>query len=152
MRMTTVALTILCLLGCDAQAPADNTAPAASTEVPAPAPPPTSAGAPPPASSNPHSAFASTVPVKFQGSYAADASACNSASHESRLTIEATRISFHESSGPITDVSSGPMEVTISAQLSGEGETRHANYRFRLSDDGSKLTDVGNGGARQRCG
>jgi hypothetical protein len=151
MRITTLALTIVWLAGCDAESPAGNIAPAVAIETPAPAQPPASAGAPLPVSSHPPSATLGTVPVKFQGRYAADASACKEGSHESRLTIEASRIAFHESSGAITTVSSGPTEISITARLIGEGETRAANYSFRLSDDGRTLTDISNGGIRQRC-
>ena len=39
------------------------------------------------------------------------------------------------------------------AQLTGEGETREATYRFRLSGDGNTLTDIGTGMGmvRRRC-
>ena len=91
------------------------------------------------------------VPGRFQGSYAADAAACDAAGHVSHLTIGSDTITFHESSGPITEVASGPSDITITAELTGEGETREANYSFRLSDDGDTLTDVGGGMARVRC-
>ena len=92
-----------------------------------------------------------TVPAQFQGEYATDTRACNSPAHESRLTIGAWRIRFHESSGAIVAVESGRNALTITAELSGEGETREATYRFNLSDDGQILTDRDSGMKRQRC-
>lgn len=92
-----------------------------------------------------------TVPVRFQGSFAADAAACDAAGDPTQLTIGSDTISFHESTGPVTEVSSGPSDITITAELTGEGETRDATYRFRLSDDGDTLTDLDNDMARIRC-
>lgn len=92
-----------------------------------------------------------TVPERFQGSYAGDADACDAPGDPTQLTIGSDAITFHESSGPITEVASGPSDITITAELTGEGETREATYTFRLSDDGDTLTDVGNGMERVRC-
>lgn len=92
-----------------------------------------------------------TVPVRFRGRFAADAAACDAAGDPTRLTIEGDTIAFHESAGPVTAVSSGPSDITITAELTGEGETRDATYRFRLSDDGGTLTDLDNDMTRVRC-
>lgn len=91
------------------------------------------------------------VPSRFQGSYAADQAACDAPGNPTQLTIDEDSISFHESTGPVTEVSSSPSEVTITAELTGEGETREATYRFRLSDDGRTLTDQDGGMERVRC-
>lgn len=155
MRIPMLTLAILLATGCNADRPADRAAAPATPGAPAADPAPTPAPAPtaPPATdAPPPSDTANTVPARFQGRYAADTAACGDPAHESRLTIEAARIAFHESSGPITRVSQGPTEVSITAELTGEGETREANYGFRLSADGNTLTDVGNGAVRQRCG
>ncbi|HEU4814042.1 MAG TPA: hypothetical protein VFS99_07420 [Xanthomonadaceae bacterium] len=92
-----------------------------------------------------------SAPTRFQGTYAADPAACDTTGHVSHLIIGSDTITFHESSGPITEVASGPSDVTITAELTGEGETRQATYRFRLSDDGRTLTDLGGGMERVRC-
>lgn len=148
MRILMLTLAIALATGCAAERPPND---AAATPAPAPtSPPPTDA--PPPADDTPPADTSTTVAARFQGRYATDAAACAAAGHESRLTIESSRIAFHESSGPITRVSQGHSEATITANLTGEGETREATYSFRLSDDGNTLTDVGNGVARRRCG
>ena len=92
------------------------------------------------------------VPTRYQGSFASDAAACDAPGDPTRLTIGSDTIRFHESSGPVTRVASGPSDVAITAELTGEGETREATYRFRLSDDGGTLTDLGSGMERVRCG
>lgn len=125
----------------DAASPGpDAGAPPIDTPPPTPEPEP-----------EPEPAPDAPVPVRFQGSYAADAAACGATGHESHLVIGGDAITFHESSGPITEVASGPSDITITATLTGEGETREATYRFRLSDDGGTLTDLGGGMERVRC-
>lgn len=158
MRMLTSALVVALATACSAERPAaeaDNASAPAATAPDAPEPAPAEPGpvAPGPAApeADPTPGTGGIVAERFQGRYAADAAACGQATHETRLTIEPTRISFYESSGPITDVRQGEDELSITAQLTGEGETREANYSFRLSDDGSTLVDVGTGMSRQRC-
>jgi hypothetical protein len=98
-------------------------------------------------------ADAITVPARFVGEWAIDAAACTSPGHESQLGIATDRIAFHESSGTIQSVAGDDSNLTVVARLTGEGETREATYRFRLSADGRTLTDIGSGTgmARQRC-
>ncbi|MFD0738451.1 hypothetical protein ACFQZQ_04010 [Lysobacter koreensis] len=160
MRTTVLALALLLVAGCSAEPGADDSAttPATATPTPAAPAPASDPAAPPPAHTPPPDdgtpspdAGSNTVASRFQGRYAADAAACANPAHETRLTIEASRIAFHESSGPITRVAQGESEVSITTALTGEGQTREATYSFRLSADGNTLTDVGNGIARQRC-
>ena len=92
------------------------------------------------------------MPARFQGRYAASAPACDSPGDPSRLTIGRDTLQFHESTGPVIAVAGDGPEATITASLTGEGDTWDAVYRFRLSDDGRTLTDVDNGLARVRCG
>ena len=109
--------------------------------------------APAPAVDDTPAANDTTVPIRFRGDWAADAAACASLGHESQLRIDADRIAFHESSGEILSVAGDDSALTIVARLTGEGETREATYRFRLSGDGHMLTDIGSGAGmvRQRC-
>ncbi len=157
----------LALAGCDADrdtdAPGDAAEPAADAAdaavdlpppviEPGPTPGPGDVTSPPPGTDpgttpDPEA----TVPTRFQGRYAADAAACGAPGHVSHLAIGNDAITFHESSGPIVAVASGPSDLTITAGLTGEGETREATYRFRLSDDGEVLTDLGGGMERVRC-
>jgi len=147
MRIHAIALGILLAAGCTAPDGADDAAavpPAADTPAPAPA------GVEPEA--DPDAATVDTVPDQFQGDYAADGAACSSTGHVTALTIATSRIEFHESSGDITGVEARGNDIDITAELTGEGETREATYSFRLSEDGQTLTDTVNGLARQRCG
>lgn len=90
------------------------------------------------------------VPERFRGDWAADAAACDTRGHASRLHIGEEEIRFHESAGPIVSVAENGDELTVLARLTGEGETRDASYAFTLSGDGATLTD-GNGFSRVRC-
>ena len=91
-----------------------------------------------------------TVPERFRGDWAADADACTTPGHVSRLHIGSDRIRFHESEGPIVSVDERGDALTLVARLTGEGETRDASYAFSLSGDGNILSDA-NGFTRQRC-
>lgn len=147
-----LALAIISIAGCSApRAPAGaaSDAPAnADAAMPAATDP-----APAPTADEPQSANDITVPAGFLGEWATDAAACTRPGDESRLRIDADRIAFHESSGAIVSVAGDAADLTLVAQLTGEGETREATYRFRLSGDGDTLTDTssGTGMVRQRC-
>lgn len=117
------------------QSPLPGTAPPADAATPSPAPPQTRPG----------------VPPRFQGTYALDGNACAQPGDESHLVVSADRIQFHESGGPIEQVHVERDTVHITAQLTGEGETRQATYAFALSSDGSQLRDVDHGMVRVRC-
>lgn len=152
-RFPILALAIIVVAGCNApRAPAGAAtdvppgADTASTATASPATAPTADDAP--------SVNGTVVPVRFRGEWAADAAACTSPGHESQLRIDADRIAFHESSGTIRSVANDDAILTIVALLTGEGETREATYRFRLSADGNTLTDTGSGTGmvRRRCG
>lgn len=155
MKHLLLALAITAAAGCSAdRTPADGAAtqpPAAETATPpSPAQPTTPTPEPqaPPAPDT-----TATVPAQFQGNWALDAAACAVAGHESRLGITADRIQFHESSGAVTSVMTSGSDLTVVANVTGEGETREATYRFRLSADGTTLTDMGSGTGmvRHRC-
>ena len=153
MRQLLLALAIAAGAGCSADsAPGgDASAPASvagAAATPAATPPSTPDAPPAPAPDQ-----VATVPTRFQGKWALDAAACAFAAHESHLSIGADRIQFHESGGTVTSVSQNGSELTVVARLSGEGETREASYRFRLSEDGNTLTDLSSGAAmvRHRC-
>jgi hypothetical protein len=151
-RPLVLALAICAIAACNAprtpmDAAADTPPPTVDADLPAANP------APAPAADGTTTMDGNTVPVAFQGEWATDAAACTSPGHESQLRIDADRIAFHESSGAIQSVASDGASLTIVAQLTGEGETREATYRFRLSDDGNTLTDTGSGAGmvRKRC-
>src|SRR5690606_35176110 len=80
MRILAIALAALLVAGCnvpDADVSATTT-PSRSTTIPEREDP-------------------DLVPERFRGDYAADTPACSTSAHESRLTIGAWRIRFHES-------------------------------------------------------
>lgn len=90
------------------------------------------------------------VPERYRGDWAADAAACERRGDVSRLHIGDDDIRFHESSGPILNFTEDGRTLTLTARLTGEGETREATYAFTLSADGNTLADA-NGYARVRC-
>lgn len=94
-----------------------------------------------------------TIPEAFQGSWAADAIACRMPAHESRLTLQANRVAFHEGAGPVKSAVVDGNDITVLAELTSEGQTSETTYAFHLSDDGNTLTDIstGPGMVRQRC-
>lgn len=147
MRIHAIALGALLAAGCSAPDNDADTSPPVA-EGPAQAPP-TQPGAPPATLDDEDT---NIVPKRFQGDYASDTPACTTPAHESRLTIGAWRIKFHESSGAIIAVEEGgDGNITITSELTGEGETRQAVHHFHLSDDGQTLTDTDSGMTRRRC-
>jgi hypothetical protein len=141
MRIHAIALCLLLAAGCSAPDDDANAPPIA--DVAATTPESTAAAG---------DDGTNIVPARFQGDYAVDTPACSTPAHESRLTIGAWRIKFHESSGAITAVDSNDEgDIAITAELSGEGETRRATYYFNLSTDGQTLTDTDSGMKRRRC-
>ncbi len=84
-----------------------------------------------------------TVPARFAGEWVADLKQCGADRGDSRPRLDAYRIRFHESGGPIKAVvTRGELELALIAELSGEGETWLACHRFRLSADHKQLTDA----------
>ena len=161
MKPLLLAFAITALMACnDATPPSDatpTTPPAADTPPADAAPPPPPTGVPPVDDNDNDDAddgdddVAGTIPARFHGEWNTDAAACGSGSNDSRLVIAADTIRFYESSGPVQSASVDDNELTVVVRLTGEGETRDATYRFRLSADGRTLTDADSGLARQRC-
>jgi hypothetical protein len=94
------------------------------------------------------------VPAPFVGEWVADLKRCGTDRDDSRLRLDADRIRFHESGGPIKAVvTRGELELALIAEMSGEGETWLACHRFRLSADRERLIDATGEAefARYRC-
>jgi hypothetical protein len=97
------------------------------------------------------------VPEPFQGRWARDPDACRTLLDDaSVLWIGEARLSWFRASGPVLAVrAAGPGEVVVTARIEdhwGPAETR--TRTFRLSGDGERLTEAGEGGAtveRRRC-
>lgn len=83
------------------------------------------------------------VPARFAGEWVADLKRCGTDRDDSRLRLDADRVRFRESGGPIRAVvARGESEIALIAELSGEGETWLACHRFRLSADRDRLIDA----------
>jgi len=135
------ALAALGLVACDRPEAASPSTPTAKPAA-APAPVPTSAPV----------AHSAEAPLPFQGEWNTALADCGGGAGDSRLVIEARRMVFYESGGPITQVvAAGPREASFKLLLNGEGETFERAYRFRLSPDNQTLTDLDAGLARKRC-
>lgn len=149
-KPTLLAVALILIVGCtptsEPQPPTD-TAPGAPPAVAAEPGPPTEPRRPTPDEAN-------TVPERFQGEWNSTPADCGTGNNPSRLRIGADDIRFHESSGTITSVTvRDGLDITLAADMTGEGEVFESTYGFRLSDDGNTLTDTtsGTGMARHRC-
>jgi len=154
MKLARFALTTLLALGCacNAERPATSdtgAAPQATATMPT-APSDTTPAA---NQATPATDPADTIPAAFQGRWAADADACRKSADESQLELQADRAAFFEGSGPIKSVVVDGDVVTLVAELTAEGEADETTYAFRLSDNGTTLTDIstGPGMVRHRC-
>lgn len=135
-KSLSLAAAVVCLAGCGQQKPQTPPAPApkaaasiSGTEVVDP----------------------KAVPAAFRGLWAATEADCAKPT-ETRLEVGADHLTFYESRGPVAAVeATGPDEIRIAVQLTGEGETREATYRYRLIQNGAALFDVRNGLTRYRC-
>jgi len=118
-----------------------------------PAPPAAAAApTPPPAAPAPVRPGPASLPAGFLGEWNATPVDCGTGRNETRLSISADRLEFHESSGPVTSVTAaGELEVSGTVELTGEGETRAQPFQFKLSPDGKALTDADGGLVRSRC-
>ena len=83
------------------------------------------------------------VPGRFVGEWVVDLKHCGTDRGDSRLRLDADRVHFRESGGPIRAVVTlGELEIALIAELSGDGETWLACHRFRLSADRKQLIDA----------
>jgi hypothetical protein len=94
------------------------------------------------------------VPERFRGIWASSPSSCAS-DDDLKIRLDAGHVSFWESSGPIRSVVARSNEIAITAELSGEGQTRLWASTFRLSTDGHTLVGPTSGAGaeivRYRC-
>lgn len=139
------ALAGLSIAACSGPTPESPAAQAAPAAAPAPAAVAAPAAATPAAATGADGAGGdqATVPAAFIGEWNSDPKDCGKGHGEGTLTIEAHRIFFYESGGPIEAVTlKSPREIAIAARLTGEGETWTDVTSFRLSADGKTLTDA----------
>lgn len=123
-----------------------STPAAPAQRVPAAEPPRSDAPAPPEAPATP----SATVPAAYLGEWQRTGTSC-ATRDETRLRIEAQRVTFHESSGTVQAADAEDGRLTLTLRMTGEGETRDATYRYGLSNDGRWLTDLENDLVRERC-
>ncbi|ESQ89817.1 hypothetical protein ABAC460_10975 [Asticcacaulis sp. AC460] len=138
--MKYVALILLSLAAC---APRTETVPTASSEV---------ASAAPAASVMTPVATGDVIPDAFTGRWDASTAACADGS-ELKLEIAPKDLQFYESRGAVETVSiAGPTDITVVAEMSGEGAQWQRTLRMVLGESGKTLTiDGGTGGVRIRC-
>lgn len=93
------------------------------------------------------------IPPAFVGEWNALPADCGTSRNDSRLRIAPDRITYWESSGPVTAVRiTAPGAIEVRLQLSGEGETWTRIERLELQGD--VLTAIDEAGGRlqrQRC-
>ena len=97
---------------------------------------------------------AAIIPARFHGEWNADLSACGTGLSETRLRIDAARLTFYESIGMVRRVEiESEQVVDVTAEYRGEGETWTDERRLSLSPDGDSLTITGQGSTltRSRC-
>ena len=125
-------------------------APASKSDAAAPAAPAAPASPAAPAGANGAGGDLAAVPAAFIGEWNSDPKDCGKGHGEGTLTIEAHRIFFYESGGPVEAVTlKEPRLIQIAAKLTGEGETWTDVTSFRLSADGKTLTDASVPGEEQ---
>lgn len=80
---------------------------------------------------------------------------CGTGNNDSRLQIGAHEVRFYESGGRVRGAFlSGPYEIIIVLDMSGEGHTWMASHQFTLASDGSHLSSRSEDGSlftRYRC-
>ncbi|MBX2865106.1 MAG: hypothetical protein KTR27_16260 [Leptolyngbyaceae cyanobacterium MAG.088] len=96
------------------------------------------------------------IPSQFHGEWNSNLEHCGTAWGDSRLQIDANYIEFHESSGPVVEiVAQGDHDLTVTIELSGEGDTWLDERHFKLSSDLQALESIfdpsESGFVRYRC-
>ncbi len=98
----------------------------------------------------------SRVPPAFLGEWRYEVKDCRNDADDSKMFIRPNRLEFYASEGSILSVKiHSAREVSITARLSGEGETSDEVVRLRMSADGRSIADVSDGEVepftRKRC-
>lgn len=80
-----------------------------------------------------------TIPAHFRGEWNLQLNDCGGLQSDGRLVITARELEFHESRGKVISARSDGDALTVSAEMSGDGEMWEETYRFRLSPDRQAL-------------
>lgn len=92
------------------------------------------------------------IPAAFQGEWHGDPAYCTDPNVPGRLVVQMNRLNWWETYGVVEAVTiRGDREIVVTAEGSGEGETFIGTWTFRLSEDGSALTDVDADVVKYRC-
>ncbi|WP_228016828.1 hypothetical protein [Synechocystis sp. LEGE 06083] len=98
---------------------------------------------------------AQSIPPRFQGTWVENLKNCDAPMDETKLVLSDGRVDFHESWGKIIAVTvDDELNLRVTAELAGEGETWKDTFRFRLSENHQKLTSIHQDGisfTRHRC-
>ena len=107
---------------------------------------------PPPAVRNDGAMSEPEAAAIIPGEWNADLSACGTGLSDTRLRIDAARLTFYESIGMVRRVEiESEQVVDVTAEYRGEGETWTDERRLSLSPDGDSLTITGSTLTRSRC-
>ena len=94
------------------------------------------------------------IPSSVQGRWTGVNDVCGDRSADLELTIAPSSLSFYESVGTATAVSSGPGgRLRVDAAFTGEGDSWTRKIELRPSANGRELTVINDGAAvtRKRC-
>ncbi len=98
------------------------------------------------------SSVQNVIPMQFQGLWDSGLEICSSPLSDGRLLIGLDRLDFYESSASVVVVvTRGELEMTVTAEYSGEGSVWTESRNFQLSSDLSTLTNLDNNTVKYRC-
>jgi hypothetical protein len=108
-----------------------------------------------PAATSDHTTALSEMPEAFQGQWDFAEEDCAVEVSEMRLTIEAGRVAFYESSADLSEIrQTSDRDITVTHGFSGEGQEWQEILAYQLSADGERLTVTtvnGSFSTRVRC-
>lgn len=143
LRLGALLLALTALAACS-----DGAEPRAAPS--SPAPPTASAG---PAQPEP---ARNAIPAAFLGAWDLRPADCREGGGDGRLVIGAGGLRFYESEGRVDSARVEGDTLTVTASMTGEGETWTETYRFQLMPGGGELiqrVSPGDDGLRRvRCG
>ncbi len=82
------------------------------------------------------------VPVRYQGEWHGQLANCANAKDPTRVIIAADHLQINDLAGPVQASSTSGPQLTVVANLTGEGQTLQRVFAFDLSDDNSQLTTI----------
>lgn len=84
-----------------------------------------------------------TIPSHFHGEWNSRLADCGTANNETMMDIKAGTVEFYESTGRVRGAFlDGPNDILIVLELTGEEETSTTAFRYSISPDGKRLTEL----------